>query len=347
MSWPDYDVVLGMVKKKESKQNQPEYRRPLGNIEQILLNMGSIGVNHIVKTVIFSSDNPISLKSVDIALLRLAERHPLLRVKIKRYISDYNVNDWLIPMDKMHVNVEELPHKMWLDVMEQQLSESGINIEKGPLWHVKFLPNINTEDPHVKLPHQHALIFVFDHAICDDNSMLRIINETLLYLENEMNGFENYDKVDSLPFPESLCNLPDVEHRLPLSLKVFQLLISWIPSIMGWVVTRLIAKDNTKNLNSNLVSPTAAISASHVVPIVFNQSETMKLTNSCKAENVSPFAAFQAAVLTILNDKLSLPREFKLNIPVNIRQYYSKLKQDYIYQQVANYVTFISFDNPC
>ena len=65
--------------------------------------------------------------------------------------------------------------------------------------------------------------------------------------------------------------------------------------------------------------------------------------NSCKAQNVSPFAAFQAAVLVISNDKLSLPKKFKLKIPVNIRPYYSKLQHDYIYQQVANYVTFL----PC
>ena len=72
--------------------------------------------------MIFSSENPISLQSIEIALLRLAERHPLLRVKIKRSISDYNENDWFIPMDKMEVKVEELPNKMWLDVIKQQLS---------------------------------------------------------------------------------------------------------------------------------------------------------------------------------------------------------------------------------
>ena len=160
--------------------------------------------------------------------------------------------------------------------------------------------------------------------------MLPIINETLLYFENSINGFENYEKVESLPLPESLCDLTDVEHRLTLFLKVFQLLIRWIPAIMEWIVTRLIAKDNTKNLKNNFIPPTV-IPASNLVPIVFNQSETMQLMNSCKAQNLSPFAAFQAAVLTILNDKLSLPRDFKLNIPVNIRPYYSKLKQDYIY----------------
>ena len=123
MFCPDYDVVLEMVYEEErNKKNQPEDRRPLGNIEQIFLNMGSIGVNHTVRTVILSSERPISLKSVEIALLRLAERHPLLRVKVKRSISDDNENDWFIPMDKMEVKEEELPHKMWLDVMKQQLS---------------------------------------------------------------------------------------------------------------------------------------------------------------------------------------------------------------------------------
>ena len=129
-------------------------------------------------------------------------------------------------------------------------------MEEGPLWHVKFLPNINKEETDGKLPHQYALLFVFDHAICDDNSMLRIIKETLLYLENEINGFKNHDKIESLPLPKSLCDLTDIELRLSLSLKVFQLLISWIPSIMGWIVTGLIAKINITNLTNHLIPPT-------------------------------------------------------------------------------------------
>ena len=118
-------------------------------------------------------------------------------------------------MDKMKVRVEELPDKLWLDVKEQQLSESGINMEKCLLWHVKFLPNINTEGTHVKLPHQYALIFVFAHAICDGNSMISIINDTLLYLEDGINGVEVFNKIESLPLPKSLCDLTDMEHKLP------------------------------------------------------------------------------------------------------------------------------------
>ena len=303
--------------------------------------MGRKGAMHIVRTAIFSSERLISLQSVEIALSRLVERHPLLRMKVSSNGPD---NEWFIPMDKMKVKVEELPNKSWLDVMEQQLSESGINVEEGPLWHVKFLPNINKEDTHVKLPHQYALIFVFDHAICDGNSFLRILNETLLYFENEMNGIENYDRIKSLPLPKSPCDLADVEHRLPLSLKLVQLLITWFPSIIGRIVTRLTVKGASewiKKININLIPP-AVTPATNMIPMAFNESETRQFMKACKSHNVSPFAAFQAALLTVLNDKVSLPEETKFITTVNLRPYYAKSESDDVLQQVVSYATSIS-----
>ena len=152
--------LLGWCRKKTIEKDQDRKplgstkqttdRRPLGNTEQFLLNIGRIGAAHLTRAVILSSERTTSLQSVDIALSRLTERHPLLRKKVSSNGTD---NDWFIPMDKMEVLVVELPDKSWLDVMEQQLSESKINVEEGPLWHVKFLPNINTEDTYVDLPH--------------------------------------------------------------------------------------------------------------------------------------------------------------------------------------------------
>ena len=325
-------------------QGQTKDRRALGNIEQVMLDAGREGHLVIVRTAIISSKRPISLKSLQIAMICLAERHPLLRLKVKRSISSDMDNDWFIPMDKMEVKVDELPNKLWMDVMEQQLSESAINVEEGPLWHVKFLPNINREDTHVKLPHQCALVFVFDHAICDDNSLLRLINETLLCLEDEMNGVKKYDTIESLPLPESLCDLTGVVNAPPLSPKPFQLLISWLSSSIGRIVAGLKAKDNfewIKKINNNFIPP-AVIPATNMIPMAFNRSETRQLMKACKSHNVSPFAAFQAALLTIINNKLNLS-EAEFKITVNLRPFYAKSKADNIYQQVVSYATFI----PC
>ena len=343
--------LLGWCRKKTIEKDQDRKPlgstkqttegRPLGNTEQFLLNIGRKGAAHLTRAVILSSERPTSLQSVEIALSRLAERHPLLRMKVSTNGTD---NDWFIPMDKMEVLVEELPDKSWLDVMEQQLSESKINVEEGPLWHVKFLPNINTEDTYVNLPHQFALIFVFDHAICDGGSMIRLINETLLCLEDEMSGVRNIDTIKSLPLPKPSCDLTDIEHRLPLSLKVVKLLISWLPFIVGGIVKRLTVKGRSEwimKINNNLIPP-AVIPATKIIPIIFNQSETTWLMKACKTHNVSPFAAFQAALLTILKDKLSLPEEIEFNITVDLRSYYAKSEEDDIFQQAVSYATFLS-----
>ena len=161
-----------------------------------------------------------------------------------------------------------------------------------------------------------------------------------------MNGVENSDdNIVPLPLPECLCDLTDVEHRLPLSLKLVQLLISWFPSIFGGMVTRLTVKGASewiRKINNNLFPPTVT-PATNMIPMAFNQSETRQLMKACKSHNVSPFAAFQAALLTILSDKLNIPEEAEFHITVDLRPHYAKSDVDYIFQQVASYATCI----PC
>ena len=87
---------------------------------------------HIVCTTIFASVKPIYFKNVEKALYHLVNRHPLLRMKVKS-TCDNNTNDQFVRIDKMQIKLEELPDKIWLSVMEKQLSEPRINREEGPL----------------------------------------------------------------------------------------------------------------------------------------------------------------------------------------------------------------------
>ena len=96
-------------------------------------------------------------------------------------------------------------------------------------------------------------------------------------------------------------------------------------------------KKINKDLNPSRVIPT------NMIPMAFNQSETRQLMKACKSHNVSPFAAFQAALLTVLNDKVSLPEETEFHITVNLRSYYAKSKADYIFQHIVSYATSL----PC
>ena len=94
-------------------------------------------------------------------------------------------------------------------------------------------------------------------------------------------------------------------------------------------------------INNSLIPP-AVIPATKIIPIIFNQSETTRLMKACTTHNVSPFAAFQAALLTILKYKLSLPEEIEFNITVDLRSYYAKSEGDDIFQQAVSYATFLS-----
>ena len=76
--------------------------------------------------------------------------------------------------------------------------------------------------------------------------MISIINETLLYLEDGINGVEVFNKIESLPLPKSLFDLTDMEHKLPLVLKFVRLLISWFPFIIGGTMRSMNIKSQSE-----------------------------------------------------------------------------------------------------
>ena len=334
---------LGWKPKKKEASNEANDRRTLGNYEQVYLNLGRKGGLSIVKTAIFASLKPIYLENVEKALCRLAKRHPLLRMKIKQSICNKTTNDWFVPIDKMNIKLEELPDKIWLDVMEKQLSDPIINREEGPLWHVKFLPNINTEDTHIKLPHQCALIFVFDHAMSDGGALMHLINETLLFLEDDLNDVDISDNIDSLPLPKSVCDITDIENKLPFSFKCIKLLIRWFPCILGMIVKQQRSKNCViKNMAKSSLKRNK-VSATHMIPTTFNEKDTKAIMKACKSHYVSPLAAIQAAMITILTEKQYISGEIEFTATVDLRRYYPECKANDKYQQVANYVTLV----PC
>ena len=330
--------LLGWNPKKKEAAKKATDRRALGNYEQMDLNLGREGGLSIVSTIIVASLRPISLEKVEKALCRLAKRHPLLRMKIKQSIGNKTANDWFVPMDNMKIKIEELPDYIWLDVMEKQLSIPIINREEGPLWHVKFLPNINTEDTHIKLPHQCALIFVFDHVMSDGGTLMHLINETLSFLGDDLNNVEHSDHIDSLPLPISICDITDIDNNLPFSLKCLKLLIKWFPSILGMIVK---GQKFMNCVNKNIDK--TSISATNIIPTTFNEEETRAILKACKAHSVSPLAALQAAMITILTEKQHISREIEFVTTVDLRGYYPECQANYKYQQVANYATLV----PC
>ena len=332
---------LGWNTKKKQVINEATDIRYLGNKEQIYLNKGRKGGQHIVCTIIFASVKPINLKNVEKALCHSVKIHPLLRMKVNS-TCDKNTNDRFVRIDEMKIKLEELPNKIWLNVMEKQLYESGINREEGPLWHVKFLPNINTEDTHIVFHHQCALIFVFDHAIFDGGASLQLINDTLTFLESEVNDIENSEYIDSLPLPKSLCDITGIERKLPLSLNCLKLLIRYVPSTLI-MIAKIMKYDDCVIENipkkSSFVRTTPP--ATSLIPMAFNKKETKSIMKSCKEHSVSPLAAFQAAMITILLEKQFVSEEVIFTTTVDLRPYYPECKTNNKYQQVANYSSFV------
>ena len=177
----------------------------------------------------------------------------------------------------------------------------------------------------------------------DGGALMHLINETLLFLEDDLNDVEHSDHIDSLPLLKSVCDITDIENKLPFSLKCIKLLIRWFPSILG----RIVKQQKSKNFVTENMAKTSLeqnmVSATNMIPTTFNEKETKASMKTCKAHYVWPLAAIRAAMITILTEKQYISGEIEITATVDLRRYYPECKANYKYQQVANYVTLV----PC
>ena len=207
--------------------------RPVGPLEKGLIN--GFEKRHIPKIVFLlrlKSKVHLDPDMVRQALVLLAKRYPLLRIKISKE-SRYGdpVTEYFTEVEDLSkINFEEVKDFNAEDlesVFEREL-ETPFDINMGPLWRAVLLDEIQV-DGAANDTYKNSIFFTFLHVITDGRSILLMIEQFFRYLTMVCEGQEV--EVKSMPFRPSTGVL--LRHRCTPSVldKMLYRVSSWMSNL--------------------------------------------------------------------------------------------------------------------
>jgi NRPS condensation-like uncharacterized protein len=234
------------------------------------------------------------------ALSEIQRKHPLLRVVIREDEQGrpYFVSDTQIPSIPISI-VERFSDDDWMTSSEAEW-DNRFDVKKGPLARIIWLRSDDVSE----------LLLVCAHCICDGTSMLTLMREMLLLLDQQdtlMEPYESFESVHSLIPAHMLSN-----RKMKIK--------AWLGSkIAGWVL----AMKTQKNKFS--------VGKSYLLNWKMDEETSTALTNLAKQEKTSLHATFSVAFLEAMQDVKGDKAKSQVIFPVDIRRYISEIKNDHLF----------------
>ena len=116
--------------------------RPLDSCERFFLDISELCSFNIVLVAICTLSRPITVSEMKCVLRQIVIKHPLLRVKVEH--SKNNRKPWFRPVQDFVIDVKELPMNNWSAIVENQFSDTSIDVKRGPCWRVNFFQDCYT-----------------------------------------------------------------------------------------------------------------------------------------------------------------------------------------------------------
>ena len=270
--------------------------RPVGPLEKGLIN--GFDKRHIPMIVVLlrlKSKVHLDPDKVRQALVLLAKRYPLLRMKISNQSRNGEpVTEYFTEVeDPSEINfkvVKDLNGDDLESVFEREF-ETPFDFNFGPLWRAVLLDEIHVDG--AEDAYKNAIIFSFLHVIADGRSILLSLKEFFRYLTMVCEGREV--QVTSMPFRPSTGHL--MQHRCRPSLleRVFFRAWSWMSNIK--TVLKIPSPENLYLASYPPVSirDPAATDKTSVVYREYSLEETQGLIKACKMFKCSVHGAITAA----------------------------------------------------
>jgi len=231
------------------------------------------------------------------ALAEVQRKHPLLRVVIREDEKGrpYFVSNTQIPAIPVQI-LDRHSDDQWKDVSAAEW-HNKFDVQKGPLARVVWLRSGTVSE----------LLLVCAHCICDGTSILTLMRETLMLLDQQtvnMTPYESFDSVYSLISPAVLADR---------KLKIKGWLIS---TLGGWLL----------RFKSGRQLPTGK---SYLVHWKMDEDTSSALTHLCKQEKTALHAAFSVSFSQAMQDVRGAKGQ--VIYPVDIRRYLPEIKNDHLF----------------
>lgn len=242
----------------------------------------------------------IKEETLRMALSEIQRKHPLLRVVIREDEDGkpYFVSDTQIPAIPISI-IERVSEDDWITTSEAEW-ENRFDVKKGPLARVIWLKSDDVSE----------LLLVCAHCICDGTSMLTLMREMLLLLDQQdtlMEPYESFGSVHSLIPAHILSN-----RKMKLK--------AWLTSkIAGWVLAL--------KTQQNKFPP----GKSYLLHWKLDEETSTALTNLAKQEKTALHATFSVAFLEAMQVIKGNKAKSQVIYPVDIRRYIPEIKNDHLF----------------
>lgn len=321
-------ILLFIAKKFISERTKPKgnftiqrvnnmrLSRRLGKLEQVLFereknnNWGTVS-----SVLLLDSAQELSLDLLKRALNLLTKRYPLLRMRVKDSADNQGLCfEEMENPEKIDFQVSDtIKAGNWTKGLEEELNSYLFDIENGPLWRVKLLGEINKDGKF-----RNALLFTFQHVICDALSIFELQKYLMRILSSLHNG-EHFE-VERLPFRPPLETFiskvaqPNIFERLLFS--------------TSFMLQKLkVSFFKPKNSFLSLYPPVANTEPSVtkktcLLTRALGQEETERLIQSCKANRCTVHGAITASTHSAIAGIMQRERKDFKN-PLSVKSSYS------------------------
>ena len=293
--WPRSSVSFESTEIQSSGGGR--LRRPVGPLEKGLIN--GFDKRHIPMIVVLlrlKSKVHLDPDMVRQALVLLAKRYPLLRMKISKEsrngeaVTEYftEVED---PSEVHFKAVKEFNADDLESVFEREL-ETPFDLSLGPLWRAVLLDEIHVDG--AKDAYKNSIVFSFLHVIADGRSILLLLQDFFRHLTMVCEGREA--QVTSMPFRPSTGVLMQHHCRPSLLEKVFFKASSWMSNIKS--ALKIASPENLylASYPPVFIRDPVASDKTSVVYREWSLEETLGLTKTCKLVKCSVHGAIMAAL---------------------------------------------------
>lgn len=296
--------------------NNMRLSRRLGKLEQVLFEREKTNNWGTVSSVLLlDSAQELSLDLLKRALNLLTKRYPLLRMRVKDSADNQGLCfEEMENPEKIDFQVSDtIKAGNWTKGLEEELNSYLFDIENGPLWRVKLLGEINKDGKF-----RNALLFTFQHVICDALSIFELQKYLMRILSSLHNG-EHFE-VERLPFRPPLETFiskvaqPNIFERLLFS--------------TSFMLQKLkVSFFKPKNSFLSLYPPVANTEPSVtkktcLLTRALGQEETERLIQSCKANRCTVHGAITASTHSAIAGIMQRERKDFKN-PLSVKSSYS------------------------
>lgn len=242
----------------------------------------------------------INRERLEQALLKLQQKHPLLRVVIREdekgapyYVTDTQIAPIPIDIRERYTNDD------WQQVSVDEWYKP-FQVSQGPLARVVWLKSDSVSE----------LLLICPHCICDGSSILTLLREMLMVLDNpllELTPYSSFEAIEDLLPPALLANK---------KFRLRGLIFGKIARLVLWFKTRGLQPVATRG---------------YLLNWKLSQELSNTLVHRCKEEGTTLFSAISVAFLDAFRQVRPSAAHNKLICPVDIRRFVPEIAQDELF----------------